>query len=388
MAQMIDEALGSESTEFRGAHELGFGRGGRAWGHPWDHHDGAGRWFAELPLNHDFQANFIADFYENELISFPQWLVWFRRWLWAVERRLNWDEDRLKALEDRQVVDSESIHRDPVSGWGTITQVFNPDLNIYETQSANEEIKLHVITSTQELSQTIKGDDAVFTFDAPNATVVLNDGVYTPDLTAALDELLRRASLLGKRQLKETATVKPTGTWSDTVLQIGNNVKISNSGDNSIVANTDGLYSKDLSQELGDVTNRVSNLENKSQPAGTTTTYKRLIYSGTPANLGITTEPVAPGEQLHIKGGYAASDGNYGFEFDFTLAGYGINGISAVLGLGRDTGVNLRDLVNHFTFTDNVHWVTAGYECAMPSGAMNNIVFNVDTIWKYVTVTA
>ncbi|MFW3388607.1 UNVERIFIED_CONTAM: hypothetical protein RF648_21735, partial [Kocuria sp. CPCC 205274] len=139
---------------------------------PWENFHGFGRWWAELPYQNGFQANHIADFFENENLTFSQWLAWLRRWMWALEARMGDNENRLLSLEARELLtpDTNSVHWERVGTWGPPVKTWNPQLNMFVWTYPDNKItlKANVKRSKEIEHKSLVDGNHTYNYDAPN----------------------------------------------------------------------------------------------------------------------------------------------------------------------------------------------------------------------------
>lgn len=164
----------------------------------WGHGYGFGRWWAHLPYNHAFGANYISDFFENENLTFSQWLAWLRRWMWALDKRMGDMDNRIVSLESRELdfTDTPSIGWDNTGEWGVPVPVWDPQLNQMTWTFPDNKI---VVKSNVELSKAtedlklVDGDNE-YPYTASNATEIKTDGVFTPSDSNALNYLYKQTN--------------------------------------------------------------------------------------------------------------------------------------------------------------------------------------------------
>lgn len=171
---------------------------------PWGGWDDVnfGRWWAHLPYNHAFGANLVSDFFEQENLTFSQWLAWLRRWMWALDKRMGQIDNRIISLEDRQLVteDTPSVSWETEGAWEVPTMTWDPQLN-----QMTWDFPENILTkrANVELSEIVKEIELIdiensktWKYQAENATEIEPDGVYTADDSNALNYLYNQVNNL------------------------------------------------------------------------------------------------------------------------------------------------------------------------------------------------
>lgn len=210
--------------------------------YPWDNFNGFGRWWAELPYQNGFQANHIADFFENENLTFSQWLAWLRRWMWALESRMGDDENRLISLESRTIdpTDTNSIHWTSEGTWGVPEKEWSPQLNMFIWKYPDNKMKIqaNVKRSKESENRELKYGDKVYPYIANNELKEKPDGVYSPDQTGALNYLYQRTIELQKK-IDDLDKNNGGGDGGDSGNKPSSNLRIGNFSEvNAIAMNT------------------------------------------------------------------------------------------------------------------------------------------------------
>lgn len=175
-------------------HNWGFGG--------WDHGGEYERWWAHLPYNHAFGANLISDFFENENLTFSQWLAWLRRWMWALDKRMGGIENRMGSLEKRSLdlVDTPSITWEKTGSWGIPEVKWNAELNMmtwtFPENKIVEKGNVNLSKST-EIRKMIDGTNE-FSWVANNELSIKTDGVYAPSDAEGINHLFHLTNELEK----------------------------------------------------------------------------------------------------------------------------------------------------------------------------------------------
>lgn len=175
-------------------HNWGFGG--------WDHGGEFGRWWAHLPYNHAFGANLISDFFENENLTFSQWLAWLRRWMWALDKRMGGIENRMGSLEKRSLdlVDTPSITWEKTGSWGLPEVKWNADLNMMTwTFPENKIVEKGNVNPSKEtdIRRMVDGTKE-FAWVATNDLSIKPDGVYVPSDAEGINHLFHLTNELEK----------------------------------------------------------------------------------------------------------------------------------------------------------------------------------------------
>lgn len=199
--------------------------------YPWDNFNGFGRWWAELPYQNGFQANHIADFFENENLTFSQWLAWLRRWMWSLESRLGDDENRLVSVESRTIdpTDTNSIHWTNSGTWGVPKKEWSPQLNMFIWTYPDNTITLKANVKLSESSENreLKYKDESHPYTANNELREKEDGEYSPDQTNALNYLYQRTIEIQK-EVDEIDKNTGGGDGGESGEKPSSNVRIGN----------------------------------------------------------------------------------------------------------------------------------------------------------------
>lgn len=142
-----------------------------------------GNWFGhdgpqgDLPYWSQRGSGLIADFYENKNMKFDDWLIWFRRWMFAAERDISSIEAWLRAFT---VKDTDSVKMTLVGSFNEINPVFDPVTGEF------------VFPKTEDIEVYIKSDVKISEKTDPkkNAISIQEDGIWAADYTDDIGDII------------------------------------------------------------------------------------------------------------------------------------------------------------------------------------------------------
>ena len=335
---------------------------GPSWEIEFRDHRWHNRWWGELPRNANFQANYIADFFENENLTFSQWLVWLRRWIWALDERMSFDESEIQALENRNLKtqDSKTIKLTLNGTWSEASRVWNADLNMWtiNVPTATDNtltLEADAILSTGSKTITIgTPPHKVFSIEAPNAIISEPDGLYAADLSEALTTLSDEVSQVTQETL--------SGATFNTVSSFG----LSYSGFNqkSFFEKETGIYfTVDSTTTTGDP-------DNPTLPNNTFSGNIVSVYDKTGNLLSLIQLLPKPGNVIgniiSLFVSYSKSTGNYFIEVgcdNETLMAFRLN---KTLVFSNTMNVNKIVSVTEFVSLETFNFVIGSEDTAIP----------------------